>query len=111
MAVDKEVFGKTPDSREVDIYTLSNKNGMKVKITNYGGTITSIMVPDRNGKMADIVLGCDDLDGTIEKESIQAAAGAASSHGMNLDDFTALIKNSGFQPIERDSLYHELKAY
>lgn len=55
--------------------------------------------------------GCDDLDGTIEKESIQSAAGAKSSHGMDLDDFVALIKNSGFQPIERDSLYNELKAY
>ena len=55
--------------------------------------------------------GCDDLDGTIEKESIQSAAGAASSHGMDLNDFVALIKNSGFQPIERDSLYNELKVY
>ena len=55
--------------------------------------------------------GCDDLDGTIEKESIQAAAGAQSSHGMNLDDFVALIKNSGFTPVERDSLYNELKVY
>ena len=55
--------------------------------------------------------GCDDLDGTIEKESIQSAAGAASSHGMNLDDFVAMIKNSGFEPVERDSLYNELKAY
>ena len=55
--------------------------------------------------------GCDDLDGTIEKESIQSAAGAKSSQGMELDDFVALIKNSGFQPIERDSLYNELKAY
>lgn len=55
--------------------------------------------------------GCDDLDGTIEKESIQSAAGAKSSKGMDLNDFVALIKNSGFQPIERDSLYNELKAY
>jgi aminodeoxyfutalosine synthase len=55
--------------------------------------------------------GADDLDGTIEKESIQSAAGAASSHGMNLDEFVGLIKNSGFEPVERDSLYHELKVY
>ena len=55
--------------------------------------------------------GCDDLDGTIEKESIQSAAGAKSSLGMELNDFVALIKNSGFHPIERDSLYNELKAY
>ena len=55
--------------------------------------------------------GADDLDGTIEKESIQSAAGAASSQGMKLYDFVAMIKNSGFQPIERDSLYNELKEY
>lgn len=55
--------------------------------------------------------GADDLDGTIEKESIQSAAGAASSHGMNLKEFVGLIKNSGFSPVERDSLYNELKHY
>jgi aminodeoxyfutalosine synthase len=55
--------------------------------------------------------GCDDLDGTIQKESIQSAAGAASSHGMDLDNFVSLIKNSGFMPVERDSLYNELKVY
>lgn len=55
--------------------------------------------------------GADDLDGTIEKESIQSAAGAKSAHGMDLDEFVSLIKNSGFTPVERDSLYHELKVY
>jgi len=55
--------------------------------------------------------GCDDLDGTIEKESIQSAAGAASAQGMVLDDFVALIKDAGFVPVERDSLYNELKQY
>ncbi|NEW60772.1 aminofutalosine synthase MqnE [Sulfurovum sp. bin170] len=55
--------------------------------------------------------GADDLDGTIEKESIQSAAGAKSSHGMKLDEFVEMIKNSGFTPVERDSLYNELKIY
>ena len=55
--------------------------------------------------------GCDDLDGTIEKESIQSAAGAKSSNGMNLEEFIALIKNSGFTPVERDSLYNELVVH
>jgi len=55
--------------------------------------------------------GANDLDGTIEKEAIQSAAGAKSANGMELDDFIALIKNSGFTPVERDSLYHELKVY
>ncbi|MBD3793211.1 MAG: aminofutalosine synthase MqnE [Campylobacterales bacterium] len=55
--------------------------------------------------------GADDLDGTIEKESIQAAAGAKSASGMKLEEFIALIRNSGFIPVERDSLYKELKIY
>jgi aminodeoxyfutalosine synthase len=52
--------------------------------------------------------GANDLDGTIEKESINSAAGAKSANGLNLDDFRALIKNSGFIPTERDSLYNEI---
>ena len=55
--------------------------------------------------------GANDLDGTIEKESIQSAAGAKSANGMKIDDFISLIKNSGFTPVERDSLYNELKVY
>jgi len=55
--------------------------------------------------------GCDDLDGTIQKESIQSAAGANSANGMELEEFISLIKNSGFIPVERDSLYNELKVY
>ena len=55
--------------------------------------------------------GCDDLDGTIQKESIQSAAGAASANGIKLDEFISLIKNSGFIPVQRDSLYNELKIY
>lgn len=55
--------------------------------------------------------GCDDLDGTIEREAIQSAAGAASSHGMKLGEFVGLIKNAGFTPVERDSLYNELKVW
>ena len=55
--------------------------------------------------------GADDLDGTIERESINSAAGAQSAGGMALDEFVALIKNSGYIPVERDSLYHELKVW
>lgn len=44
-------------------YALSNKNGMVVKILNYGGTVTDILTPDKNGKMGDVVLGYDSLSG------------------------------------------------
>ena len=55
--------------------------------------------------------GADDLDGTIEKEMINAAAGAKSGGGMPLLEFVNFIKNSGYTPVERDSLYHELKEW
>jgi aminodeoxyfutalosine synthase len=55
--------------------------------------------------------GANDLDGTIEKESINSAAGAASANGMDLDEFVGLIKDSGFEPVERDSVYNELKVW
>jgi aminodeoxyfutalosine synthase len=52
--------------------------------------------------------GANDLDGTIEKELINSAAGAKSATGMKQNEFVSLIKNSGFVPVERDSLYNEL---
>ncbi len=44
----------------LDLYTLTNRNGMEVKIINFGGTVVSLKVPDRNGKLADVVLGFSD---------------------------------------------------
>ena len=55
--------------------------------------------------------GANDLDGTIEKESINSAAGAKSAHGVDLEEFVGLIKNSGFTPVERDSIYNEVKVW
>ncbi len=55
--------------------------------------------------------GANDLDGTIEKESINSAAGAKSANGMALEEFVGLIKDSGFIPVERDSLYNEIKVW
>jgi len=55
--------------------------------------------------------GANDLDGTIQKESINSAAGAKSANGIDLKTFVQLIKNSGFSAVERDSLYNELKVY
>lgn len=55
--------------------------------------------------------GANDLDGTIEKESINSAAGAQSANGVDLQEFVDLIKDSGFSPVERDSLYNEIKAW
>ena len=63
--LEKTVFGRLPDGRNADLYTLRNEKGMEVKITNYGGTIVSCTAPDRNGTYADVVLGCDSLAGYL----------------------------------------------
>ncbi|MCG3688003.1 aminofutalosine synthase MqnE [Aliarcobacter butzleri] len=55
--------------------------------------------------------GANDVDGTIEKEAIQSAAGAKSANGIAQSEFVELIKNSGFIPVERDSIYNELKVW
>ncbi|MCG3700746.1 aminofutalosine synthase MqnE [Aliarcobacter butzleri] len=55
--------------------------------------------------------GANDVDGTIEKEAIQSAAGAKSANGIAQNEFVELIKNSGFIPVERDSIYNELKVW
>lgn len=55
--------------------------------------------------------GANDLDGTIEKESIQSAGGAASANGVAQNEMVQLIKNSGYIPVERDSVYNELKVW
>lgn len=65
--VKKESFGKTGGGEAVDIYTLTNKHGVEVKITNYGGIVTSLRVPDRGGRLDDVVLGFDNLDAYLRK--------------------------------------------
>jgi aldose 1-epimerase len=55
----KQAFGKIQDGQSVDLYTLTNKYGMVVAISNFGGTLVSLKVPDRDGKLGDVVLGYD----------------------------------------------------
>src|SRR5579862_8940073 len=60
--IEKASFGATADGTPVDIYTLTNEHGMVAKITTYGGIVTELRTPDRNGTMGDVVLGFDNLD-------------------------------------------------
>ena len=60
-----ESFGKTADGQEVQLFTLTNKNGIEAKITNFGGSIVSLKTPDRKGQLGDIVLGYDNLQGYV----------------------------------------------
>jgi aldose 1-epimerase len=66
--IQKSAFGKMPDGQSIELYTLTNRKGMQVAITNYGGTVVNLIVPDRNGKMADVVFGFDSLEGYLGTE-------------------------------------------
>ena len=57
------IYGKLNNGPEVTEFTLSNAKGFRLKVINYGCTITSLVVPDRNGNLGDIVLGYDSLGG------------------------------------------------
>jgi aldose 1-epimerase len=59
----KQPFGKTASGDQIDLYSLTNKKGMEVSVTNFGATVVTLRVPDRSGKAADVVLGFDNLEG------------------------------------------------
>jgi aldose 1-epimerase len=60
--IEKQVFGATPEGQPVDIYTITNSQGIEVRVINLGGAITSLLAPDKNGNQDNIVLGFDDLE-------------------------------------------------
>jgi aldose 1-epimerase len=64
--ITKQSFGKTDAGENVDLYTLRNTHGVEATITNYGGIVVSLKVPDRNGKFDDVVLGFKDLDNYLK---------------------------------------------
>jgi aldose 1-epimerase len=64
-AITSTPFGTTADGRTVELFTLTNAHGIQIKVTNYGGIITSLKTPDRAGRLDDIVLGYDSLTGYL----------------------------------------------
>lgn len=65
--IQKRSFGKSSDQKPVDLYTLTNNRGVEVQIMTYGGAIVSLKVPDRSGKIEDVVLGYDNLEGYLKQ--------------------------------------------
>jgi aldose 1-epimerase len=108
----KKPFGKTADGQPVDLYVLTNKGGAEVSITNYGGAVVSIKVPDRNGKLSDVVLGYDTAEGYVNDKShfggIIGRYGNRIAHAQFvLDGKTyTLEKNNG-----ENSLHGGLKGF
>ncbi len=66
VTVSRAPYGKMPDSTEIEQFTVVNKNKAEMKVITYGGIITSLSVPDRDGKIEDVVLGFDNLEGYLK---------------------------------------------
>ena len=67
--IQQETFGKMPDGNEVRIFTLNNKNGCRVRVTEYGAILVSVEMPDRDGKIADLTHGYDTLEGWLNNSN------------------------------------------
>ncbi|HXG11823.1 MAG TPA: aldose epimerase family protein [Gemmataceae bacterium] len=99
--ITRKPFGKTRDGQAVELFVLTNANGMQVSITNYGGIITALTAPDRNGKFADVVLGFDNLDSYLAGHPFFGAIAGRYANRIGKGTFTldgktyTLAKNNG----------------
>ena len=85
-SITRDVWGATAEGEEVDLYTLHGPGGVEAKISNYGGVIVDLYVPDRNGQKADIVLGYDDF----------ASYARGGFYGAIIGRFANRISNASF---------------
>ena len=81
--LDPEKFVAEVNGKPTALYTLTNANGMEVCVTNFGGRIVSVMVPDRNGEMKDVVLGFDNIANYADKVNTPSDFGASVGRYAN----------------------------
>ncbi|MDD1966460.1 galactose mutarotase [Pseudomonas putida] len=93
-------FGKMPDGTTVEKYTLRNSLGMQATVITYGGTLQSLLVPDKNGKTEDVVLGFDDLDGYLKGTSYFGAT--IGRFGNRLADGKFSLDGKSYQVPQND---------
>ncbi|MBQ9646314.1 MAG: galactose mutarotase [Prevotella sp.] len=81
--LDAARFDTVINEKPVGLFTLTNEQGMEVCVTNFGGRVVSIMVPDRDGKMTDVVLGYDNIEQYADAENFGSDFGAAIGRYAN----------------------------
>ncbi len=100
LAMEKEAFQKDIEGKRVDLFTLNNKKGLIVQISNYGGKIVSIIFPDKKGEAGDLCLGYESLDQYIK---------GSASLGATIGPYANRIANAQFEldgkiyPLDKNS--------
>lgn len=104
----KRSFGKTKDGKEVFLFSMENKNGVKAEVTNFGAILVNLFVPDKNGNVEDVVLGFDDVSGYEINPSYFGAVIAPNANRIGGASFTlngevyTLKKNNGENNLHSD---------
>ena len=106
--VQKRSFGQTKDGKEVFLFSFENKNGVKAEVTNFGANLVNLFVPDKNGKVEDVVLGFEDVSGYEVNPSFFGAVIAPSANriaGATFElngEIYSLKKNNGENNLHSD---------
>lgn len=104
----KRSFGTTKDGKDVFLFSLENKNGVKAEVTNFGAILVNLFVPDKNGNVEDVVLGFDDVTGYEVNPSyfgsvIAPSANRIGGASFELNGETYLLKkNNGENNLHSD---------
>ena len=88
MNVTKKLFGKTPENIEISLFSITNANGMQADLINYGAALVNLFVPDKNGKLADVVTGYDNLDAYIGKHPFFGVVVGPNANRIDNAEFT-----------------------
>lgn len=104
----KEIYGQTKDGKNVYQYIMSNKNGMEITVIDFGAILLKVIVPDKNGKKTDVVLGCDCLETYYENSNffgstVGPSANRIAGASVEIDGVTyKLDKNDGENNLHSD---------
>ena len=102
--ITKELFGMMPCGCRVDAYTLKNSSGASVKVLNLGGIIVSINVPDKNGVLADVVCGYDDVNSYLTNSGYQGAL--IVRYGYRIGDSSFAIDDKQYTLFNNEGKNH-----
>ena len=105
MSVLGEEFFEGQDNKDILLYTLANGNGMEAQITNYGGIVVSLLVPDKNGKLDDVVLGYDNIRSYFDNAPYFGAI--IGRHANRIEDSCFEINGISYD-LERNELKNHL---
>lgn len=116
MAITREVFGVTKEGKEVSLYTLTNKNGMKAQVTDLGAILVNLFVPSKDGELVDVVMGFDnvaqyEVNNSYFGATIGPSANRIAGAGFEIDGVKyTLLANDGGNNLHSDPAlgYHKM---